>query len=78
MNIALSRIDSRVLITMDEQEERSKDEKRQQEIELPMEQAREQAPNTGLLSFVPALRPAGPFVRPSDLVSTSSMVSVLP
>lgn len=40
MNIALSRIDSRVLITMDEQEKRSKDEKRQQEIELPMEHTR--------------------------------------
>jgi len=35
MNIALSRIESCVLITTDEQEMRSRDEKAQQEIELP-------------------------------------------
>lgn len=40
MNIALSRIDSRVLITKDEQEKWSEDEKKQQEVELPMEHAR--------------------------------------
>lgn len=35
MNIALSRIKSCVLITTNEQEMRSRDEKTQQEIELP-------------------------------------------
>lgn len=64
MNIAPKRIDSRVLIRTSEQENRSKNGKTQQEIELPMERA----PNILLLSFVAALHPAGPFMRPSDLV----------